>query len=352
MSELQIAENPTVTPNTFDSMRDFTLCRIFLVPAVICALGQSVSRQTAKGAESVKPSFVQEFIEIHCFDCHGNGASEGGLDLESLGFDLYRRELFDRWVLIHDRIRDGEMPPPDDGKPRRIAPVGWSSLTSEKNPAQGAALTDAERMLKELAAALLETDRKRIAETGRAKVRRLNRFEYENKLSNVLDAPWLQVAEMLPEDGVDHLYNKVGERLDVSHVQMTRYLATADHAVRLAINAAAHPTSTRKFYAREEPSMLNYLHYRFGQTAATRSIVPLVETTPEPDVIRKKQPITVGDSDPEKREREAMGVFSGVYSATTKYDFTRIDASTDGNYRLRFKTYTFMTGPTAATTTA
>src|SRR5690606_30887652 len=99
---------------------------------------------------------------------------------------------------------------------------------------------------------------------------------------------------------------------------------------------------------REEPTMQNYLHYRFGQTAATRSIVPLIGTTPEPEVIRKKQPLTVGDADPETREREAMGVFSGVYSATTKYDFSRIDAPIDGDYRLRCKTYSFCAGPNGA----
>jgi hypothetical protein len=173
-------------------------------------------------------------------------------------------------------------------------------------------------------------------------------------LRELLDAPWLHVADMLPEDGVDHLFNKIGDRLDVSHVQMTRYLRTAEHALRRAIHAAAHASQTRKFYAREERSMQGYLHYRFGQTAATRSIVPLLGTTPEPEIIRKNQPVTVGDSDPERRELEAMGVFSGTYSATTKYDFTRIDAPTDGFYRLRFRptpSWRGLTARMAATTT-
>ena len=28
------------------------------------------------------------FLEAHCFDCHGDGAAKGGLDLEKLGHNL------------------------------------------------------------------------------------------------------------------------------------------------------------------------------------------------------------------------------------------------------------------------
>lgn len=335
--------------------------RRLLVAAVLC---WGVS---ARANPWQMPEAVQEFVEQNCLDCHGYGSSEGGLDFDELGFDLSRRDVFQRWTLIHDRVQRGEMPPPDDGIVRAVTPAGWSSRkiaqqraeaaasagadstdSSSCDNAEAAALSDVERVLFELAQALDQADRQRLAATGRAKVRRLNRLEYENTLRQALDAPWLQVADRLPEDGVDHLFNKIGERLDVSHVQMARFLATAEYAVRMAVGAAAHESQTRKFYAREEASMRGYLHYRFGQTAATRSIVPLDGTTPELEIIRKKQPLTVGEADPEKRERESMGVFSGVYSATTKYDFTRIDAPTDGYYRLRFKTYTFLAGPNGA----
>ena len=288
---------------------------------------------------------VSEFVESRCLDCHDGEEAEAGLDLRSIGFDLSRRDVFDRWILIHDRVRDGEMPPPDDGVPRPLVPVGWSTRP-RSGQTQGPG--ESRRMLRSLARLLSEHDRRRIDSTGRAKLRRLNRFEYENKLRQVLDAPWLQVADMLPEDGVEHLFNKSGERLDVSHVQLTRYMQTAERAVRLAVNAAAHQSETRKFHAREEPAHQNYVHYRFGQKAATRSIVPLVGLASEPEVIRMRQPMSVGAGDPDKREREAMGVFSGVYSATTKYDFTRINAPADGLYRLRFKTYTFVAGPNGA----
>lgn len=309
----------------------------------------------AQSAAAERPTRIHQFLQAHCRSCHEGESAEGGLDLQILELELDNPVNFQRWALIHDRLRDGEMPPPDDGQPVRVVPIGWSSraahaqsLTSSEWSDKDPSKAEFKSVLCGLAELLIDADQRRLAESGRATTRRLNRYEYENRLRSLLHAPWLQVAGMLPEDGVDHLFNKVGTRLDVSHVQMSRYLSVAESALRLAVNAAAHPSEIRKFYAREEPVLQNYLHFRFGQTAATRSIVPLVGTTPEPDVIRKKQPMTVGESDPEKRELEAMGVFSGTYSATTKYDFTRLETPTDGRYRLRFKTYSFMAGPNGA----
>jgi len=301
-----------------------------------------------EAAELVSPPFgISEFLTSTCLDCHSGSEAEGGLDFEKLGLDVDSREAFERWLLIHDRVRNGEMPPPDDGIPKPIFEIGSSEKAADA-PLELNSLSESQLFLTRLATSLVMADRQRIADSGRAKVRRLNRFEYENTLRTVLNAPWLQVADLLPEDGVAHLFNKAGERLDTSHVQLMRWLSTANQAVQLSVNAAAYPSESRKSYARDEPVMHNYVRYRFGQTAATRSIVPLLDTMPEPDVIRGSQPMTVGDADPEKREREAMGVFSGVYSATTKYDFTNVLAPTDGLYRVRFKTYTFRAGANGA----
>lgn len=295
---------------------------------------------------------IQQFVESYCLDCHRGDDAEADFALDELPFDLSDSGNFERWVLIHDRIRDGEMPPPD-GSAEPILKIG-ESAAYERDPDEDedeggdAFQIEAKDLLHHLAAALIEKDHTTIHLHGRATMRRLNRLEYENTLRELLQAPWLQVAHLLPEDGVAHLFNKVGEHLDVSHVQMTEYLNTAHYALELAANSAAHPSRRSKFYAREQPAMQNYVHYRFGQRAATRSIVPLLGLTPELDVIRKRQPMTVGMADPAKREQEAMGVFSGVYSATTKYDFTRINTPIDGRYHLRFKTYTFMAGPNGA----
>ncbi|MDG2125132.1 MAG: DUF1587 domain-containing protein, partial [Verrucomicrobiales bacterium] len=268
---------------------------------------------------------LQPFMENHCFSCHDNETQKGGLDLESLALDLGQKTSFGKWVEIHDRVKSGEMPPKKKPRPQ---PEELASF------------------IRPLAAALGQSDRERIAMTGRATVRRLNRFEFENSLRDRLDAPWLLVSEMLPEDGTAHLFNKVGERLDVSHVQITKFYEAAEYALNAALETAAHPTGTQKFYAREEGHMKGGLRWKPNiQTAATRASIPLLGTTPQPDIIRGHQPVTVGASDPEVREKEAVGFVSGTYTATTKYDFTRVRVPIDGRYKIRMKTYTFLAGP-------
>ncbi len=264
------------------------------------------------------------FLENHCLDCHDSFEQKGGLDLESLRFDLGDPDTMATWIKVHDRARDGEMPPKKRRRP---------------NNEELAEFTES------LAIPMIEADRQRIANNGRSKVRRLNRFEYENTLQQILDAPWLLVADRLPEDGTDHLYNKIGERLDVSHVQMAKYLETAEYAIRTAVATAAHPSTTRRYYAREEEGMQNYIRYRPGQQAPTRAAVPLLGLTPQPDVIRGIEPMTVGESNPALRELEALGFVSGTYTATTKYDFNRVEIPIDGDYRIRLKTYTYTAGP-------
>lgn len=282
----------------------------------------------AGSAHAAKPEVLHSFLENHCHDCHDGETQKGNLNLEELDLELGQKATFDQWILVHDKVRSGEMPPK---KKRRLKPEESAAF------------------LKPLSAALGQADRKRVTESGRATIRRLNRFEFENSLRDRLHAPWLLVSDMLPEDGTAHLFNKVGERLDVSHVQITKFYEVAEYALRAALETVAHKSNTQKFYAREEGHMKSALRWKPNiQTAATRASIPLLGTTPQPEIIRGNQPMTVGPSDPEVREREAVGFVSGTYTATTKYDFTRVRVPVDGRYKIRMKTYTFLAGPNGA----
>src|SRR6185436_16308660 len=121
---------------------------------------------------------------------------------------------FSKWVLVHERVSNGEMPPKKKARP---------------DPEQ------TETFLDSLASALTRAEQSRLARDGRSIQRRLNRYEYENALRDLLQAPWLQIRDSLPEDGEAHRFNKSGDALDVSHVQMARYLAAADYALRQAM---------------------------------------------------------------------------------------------------------------------
>lgn len=172
---------------------------------------------------------LRAFLEANCYACHSGATKQGNLDLAALNADLSPADLADaekfaRWVQVHDPVRDGEMPPKGLPQP----PV-----------AERAAFLQA------LAAPLIKADAARKRSEGRATWRRMNRYEYENTLRDLLGAPWLQIKDLLPEDG---------EALNVSHVQMSRYLAAADYALReVTAQATARPaTTTKRYYAREQ----------------------------------------------------------------------------------------------------
>ena len=134
-------------------------------------------------------SDARSFLAKYCFECHDADTKKGGLDLVSMPVELTNHQNFARWVKIYDRAASGEMPPKK--KPRPAA----SDLAAFTNS---------------LAAILLKTDRERIAAEGRATQRRLNRYEYEDTLGDLLLLPSLEVKSFLPEDSEANGFNKCG----------------------------------------------------------------------------------------------------------------------------------------------
>lgn len=271
---------------------------------------------------------TNDFIGEHCLDCHTGAEADGGLDLESVRNALREdgtvsAEQMLVWEKIHDRVAAGEMPPDDE-------------LT--------AALR--EPFVESLFSKLVEFDREQISQQGRAIWRRMNRFEYENSVRELLDAPWLQLASILPEDGELHHFNKLGEALDVSHVNMSRYLQAAEYALRevMAKSVDAPETKTVRYYAREQTSFYRRVHYNEFNRSPERATFPLLGYTADLDVLRDAgHPFTVGESDPEIREKEAFGVVASSYEPI-EIRFSEFKAPSAGRYKLRFKGYTFWTG--------
>ena len=193
---------------------------------------------------------ARDFIEQHCADCHDASEKKGDLDLTALKVDFTNADNFAKWVKVLDRTASGEMPPKKKARPPVAESAAFlGSLTKE--------LTDAE-------------GRASKAGGGRTAVRRMNRTEYEHVLRDLLALPLLRVKELLPEDGQQFGFDKVAGALDISHVQMTKYLQAADAALRQAVVKAAARPELVKWHepAAEQDSMRGAL--------AVHSAVPLV----------------------------------------------------------------------------
>jgi hypothetical protein len=169
------------------------------------------------------------FLKKHCMDCHDSASKEGGLDLSTIDFDLRNSEAFSVWIKVHDRVRDGEMPPKDAIRP----PEG-----------------ETKKFLATLDAKLINTNSQIQTTEGRARARRLSRDEYQATLTELLSVH-RDYRDLLPEDGRALGFDKVASALNVSAEHLESYVAAAELALEDAFAPAEH-VSKQKFPQRWE----------------------------------------------------------------------------------------------------
>jgi len=273
----------------------------------------TLASMTALGAESPVPFVTAEFISKNCVGCHAGTKAPAGLDLSRLDFNLDNAETLRRWVRVHDAVEKGTMPP-------------------------GKTALDRKAFATALAKPLIDHAELRNASNGRSVLRRLNRYEYENTMRDLLSAPWLQLRDSLPEDGIVSRFNKAGQALDVSHVQMSRYMETADQALRLVLNASAQKEEMRRYYARDQKRLQGRMKYTPFNRHPERASIPILGFEAQPDVLNEKAPMTVGDANPAVRELEGFATPASTYVGN-EYHFDQFAAKTGGYYKLRLNAF-------------
>ena len=168
-------------------------------------------------------SDLSEFVKKHCAACHNAETREGSLDLASLKQDFVDPESGPRWVKVHDRISAGTMPPKDADQP---------------SP------DERDAVLKQLSESIVAAER--AAAKDAPQLRRLTRGEYENTIRDLFDMPGIALSGMLPADGSAHGFDKHPEALDISHVNVAKYLEAAEHILDYAIATRPEPPVIQK----------------------------------------------------------------------------------------------------------
>ena len=188
----------------------------FTVAALLALAGVGSSRVAA----AELPAPVAAFIKNRCIECHDAETKKGNLDLGALKADFSDAENFARWVKVHDRIEAGEMPPKKKARPP----------ANEIKAVTGA-----------LSAALVQAERARLDGESRTGLRRLTRAEYENTVRDLFDMPGVALQNLLPADGMAHGFDKNSDALDISHVNLAKYVEAADKTLETAV--ATRPTA-------------------------------------------------------------------------------------------------------------
>lgn len=170
-------------------------------------------------AQAAAPAF-RPFLDQHCMDCHDAEMKKGGLDLSALSTDGADAAALKKWVQVFDRVAAGEMPPKKKEQPSQdavrdfMAALG-GDLVAKSNTQKGTVL------------------------------RRLNRREYQNTISDLLGVN-VNVQDLLPEDGRAHGFDNIGEALSISGVQMQRYMEAAELALNAALMADKKPETVKE----------------------------------------------------------------------------------------------------------
>ena len=137
-------------------------------------------------------SLVKPFVMENCASCHGARRQKGQLNLQAYDSLEALTNDADRWEMVVQKLRDGEMPPEDE-EPR-------------PTPKQ---VDDAHRLRR---ARDRQGRRGAPPDPGRVTTRRLNRTEYNNTVRDLLGVD-LRPADDFPHDDSGYGFDNIGDVL-------------------------------------------------------------------------------------------------------------------------------------------
>ncbi|HEY1785486.1 MAG TPA: DUF1592 domain-containing protein, partial [Pirellulales bacterium] len=209
------------------------------------AVGEDPAPLPTENSDPAAPFFAK-----NCLACHGAEGTKGDLRLDSLSRNFSDPAVAETWSRVWQRVHDGEMPP--EGRPRPDAGETTALLTWVADQTRGTSKP-----------------------TG---FRRLNRVEFENTLRDLFDLPALDVQDLLPPDGLSQGFDKVGDALGISHVQIAGYLDAVDTALDQAAEIAMQPSPPESgktlFRTQYEPSWITRFH--------SAAVIPLAADGADP----------------------------------------------------------------------
>lgn len=205
------------------------------------ALALSLASAAQAGKQTAAPTFentVQPFLARSCFTCHSAKLKSGELDLQHHAQPGQALKNRDVWESVVAKIRSGEMPPKGLPRPKPEEITHIANFIDREYARQ---------------------DRLAKPDPGRVTARRLNRYEYNNTIRDLLGVDF-QPAESFPADDSGYGFDNIGDVLSLSPVLMEKYLTAAEAIARRAIVAERTvPRATRAQIRAETVAMGEHL---------------------------------------------------------------------------------------------
>jgi Protein of unknown function (DUF1592)/Protein of unknown function (DUF1588)/Protein of unknown function (DUF1587)/Protein of unknown function (DUF1595)/Protein of unknown function (DUF1585) len=185
-------------------------------------------------------SAVKPFVRQYCAGCHNQSVSSGGLDLQRYLTESAAEALKDRaqWELALRKLRAGEMPP----KGARQPPAEQAGAFAKWIESEYARL-----------------DRIAEPDPGRPTAHRLNRYEYNNTVRDLLGVN-LRAADDFPVDPYGYGFDNIGDVLSLSPVLTEKYLKAAERLAKAAIPTGEPESAVSARYLAERMEQAGKLH--------------------------------------------------------------------------------------------
>ncbi|MFG0265103.1 MAG: DUF1592 domain-containing protein [Rhodopirellula sp. JB055] len=170
--------------------------------------------------QAVSPDSV-EFLRAQCIDCHDGPDGEGGFDIHAVSPDLTNPASLKRWIVIHDRVEDGVMPPPED---------------IELDP------ETVRDFIEPLRDRVRAYQLKQQRDEGRVRGRRLSNEQLSRTLQDLLRVE-LPLDDLMPPEQRVGGYVHLASAQSMSHFQLNTHLKVVDKALDAAFAKALEPAS-------------------------------------------------------------------------------------------------------------
>jgi hypothetical protein len=157
---------------------------------------------------------VQPLIQKYCFECHGDGSSEGDFNLDKYTSAQRMLEGRRNWLKVLRRVNAGDMPPKD----------------ADKHPSK----EEYALLAKFIDTTLNDIDCTGGPVAGHVTLRRLTRYEYRNTVRDLIGIDY-EPASTFPADEVGYGFDNIGDVLSLPPLLLEKYLLAAEEITAKAI---------------------------------------------------------------------------------------------------------------------
>lgn len=160
---------------------------------------------------------ITPILETYCFDCHADGVKKGDFSFDPYTNIASMHAKRDAWRRVRENLAYELMPPIDKDQP---------------SP------DERKKLIQWIDAAVFPVDPKN-PDPGRVTLRRLNRFEYQNTVRDLIGV--LPDTQLLPPDDSGYGFDNMADVLTLSPTHLDAYLNTAANALDAAYGVSAPP---------------------------------------------------------------------------------------------------------------